>query len=186
MLIDLLRHGETVNGHVYCGSTDSELTTQGWHQMQDACCVAQSWQRIVSSPLKRCAEFASHLATQLNLPLRFDQRWREMDFGLWEGLSAKDIMLSDSQLLTKFWSNPLQNSPPEGESLYAVKQRVIESWEEIINDISDTLIISHGGPMRIIHCHIYNIPVQELLKIEIKHAQLNRISLTQLSSVVEL
>lgn len=41
--------------------------------------------RVVSSPLSRCRKLAQYIATAAELPLHFDERLAEMDFGAWEG-----------------------------------------------------------------------------------------------------
>ena len=55
--VDLLRHGEVEGGERYRGSTDDALSARGWEQMRAAVGDACAWTGIVSSPLKRCAEF---------------------------------------------------------------------------------------------------------------------------------
>ena len=59
-VIDLIRHGEPEGGRRYRGATDDPLTAAGWRQME-AAVAGLSWQRIYSSPLVRCADFARHL-----------------------------------------------------------------------------------------------------------------------------
>jgi broad specificity phosphatase PhoE len=54
----LLRHGLTVSYGCYCGSTDVALREEGWRQLW-AAVDGYAWQRILSSPLRRCADFAA-------------------------------------------------------------------------------------------------------------------------------
>lgn len=83
--IDLLRHGETAGGSRYRGSIDDALTPLGWAAMRAALGEECGWNRIVSSPLRRCADFARDLARRHGLPLDIDARLREIHFGDWEG-----------------------------------------------------------------------------------------------------
>ena len=53
--VTILRHGETELGSGLRGSLDDDLTEQGWQQMWSALPAQPRWQRIVSSPLRRCA-----------------------------------------------------------------------------------------------------------------------------------
>ena len=71
--IDLLRHGETERGGGFRGSLDDALTARGWQQMHAALHGAGPWDALISSPLQRCAAFASQLAAQRALPLRPSQ-----------------------------------------------------------------------------------------------------------------
>ena len=54
--IDLLRHGDT-GQRSYRGQLDDPLSTLGWSQLR-AAIFGRSWDAIVTSPLRRCAEFA--------------------------------------------------------------------------------------------------------------------------------
>ncbi|WP_183144037.1 histidine phosphatase family protein, partial [Pseudomonas syringae group genomosp. 3] len=56
--LDLLRHGETELGGGLRGSLDDALTDLGWQQMRSAVIDGGPWDRIVSSPLQRCAWFS--------------------------------------------------------------------------------------------------------------------------------
>lgn len=60
--LDLLRHGETELGGGLRGSLDDALTELGWQQMRAAVADGGPWERIVSSPLQRCARFSEELA----------------------------------------------------------------------------------------------------------------------------
>ena len=81
-LIDPIRHGLPVGGARYRGhAIDDPLSESGWQQMWDAVGDAAPWNRIVSSPLKRCRDFAEALGTRHGLPLELDDGLREVGFG---------------------------------------------------------------------------------------------------------
>ena len=84
--VDLLRHGETELGGGLRGSIDDALTDLGWAQMRAAVVGQGPWDRLVSSPLKRCARFAEELGAQLGVPVQLDKDLQELHFGAWEGL----------------------------------------------------------------------------------------------------
>ena len=100
-----------------------------------------------------------------------------MNFGEWDGRSALEIMEKDEVKLTQFWQNPLTVTPPRGESLLEVKTRVLHAWDELVKHNEPTLVITHGGPMRIIHCHLYGHPLHQLLDIDINYGQLNSLTI---------
>ena len=64
IIIDLIRHGEPIGGKKYRGQTDDALSEVGWQQMAEMQMLfgEQSWQKVVSSDLKRCFNFASQVA----------------------------------------------------------------------------------------------------------------------------
>ncbi|MDP2783353.1 MAG: histidine phosphatase family protein [Sulfurimicrobium sp.] len=172
-VIHLLRHGETEGGPRYRGSTDDALTPRGWAQMWAA--VGEiGWDRIVASPLVRCAAFAQTLAERRGIPLEIDARLREMHFGAWEGRTAVEIMAQDADALTRFWQDPAAYPPPDGEPLLAFQARVLQAWREIVraDAAQRVLLVSHGGPIRVVLCDIKQHPVERLLELEVAHAAL--------------
>nr|WP_245832014.1 histidine phosphatase family protein [Solemya velesiana gill symbiont] len=67
-LIDLLRHGQPLGGRMYRGKQDDPLTEEGWDQMWHAASGETPWQQVISSPLRRCREFAEALTEKLESP----------------------------------------------------------------------------------------------------------------------
>ncbi len=172
--IDLLRHGHTDITGRYLGRTDAPLSEAGWQQMRSAISDAAGWRRIVSSPSQRCAAFAHELAEARQLPIEIDARWREMNFGAWENRLTSEIMESDPDRLRCFWENPLHHSPPGGESLAGVAARVLAAWKDLAARREPALVISHGGPIRILLCLAQQRPLARLLDIDAPHASLHR------------
>jgi alpha-ribazole phosphatase len=169
----LLRHGMTTGHGRYCGSTDVALTQEGWRQMWAAVKGSQ-WDRIVSSPLRRCHEFAAALAERLGLPLSTDARLRELHFGEWEGLSVEELMISQSEALRLFWKDPGRHAPPGAESLDEACTRVLSYWHDASAETTDdrVLAVTHGGPMRILRSELTALPRVRLLEIEVPYATL--------------
>jgi alpha-ribazole phosphatase len=172
--IDLLRHGETVRAGAFCGRTDVPLSKHGWAQMW-AATSDRHWATVVSSPLRRCADFARALARRCAVPLRLDERWREMDFGEWENRTATELLANDPQRLAAFWDDPWHHPPPGGERLAAVQARVLAAWTQIVAERQPTLIVTHGGPMRVIHCHRTRHPIKRLLDLPLPYAARRRL-----------
>ena len=139
------------------------------------------WDRIITSPLIRCADFARALSQRLNLPLSLDPRLVELDFGAWEGRSAADLMVSDAEALGRFWADPVTHSPPGGESLPAFQARVLAAWQDLteqaLTNGERLLVISHGGVIRVILCTLLDHPLERLLELDVSHASLTRVGL---------
>lgn len=172
----LLRHGETEGGARYRGATDDRLTATGWRQMQAAVATETGWTQLVSSPLARCTEFARALAQERSVRLRVDPRWREIDFGDWEGLTAEEIARRWPQDYARFLSNPWAHGPPAGESMHDFEQRVLAAWRELLAECRPTLLVSHGGPLRIVLCHALGLPRAEFLRLQIPHGAIYRLT----------
>lgn len=179
--IDLLRHGETVGGNRYRGSIDDALTPQGWAAMRAALGEECGWDCIVSSPLRRCADFARDLAQCRALPLEIDVRLREIHFGDWEGKTASDLLAADPEAVTRFWNDPVNYPPPGAEHVCDLEARVLLAWEELVGRCAgeQVLVVTHGGPMRIILGRVQRLSLTESLRLEVAHAQRFRMEVRQ-------
>ncbi len=187
--IDLLRHGETTGGACLRGSIDDSLTDLGLSQMRAAIDQHEAnWNRIISSPLRRCADFAHELAEQYGIPLTFEQRLKEVHFGQWEGCTIDELMKTDEEALTNFWNDPVKHTPPEAESLLDFEKRILSAWREIVvrHAGEKVLLITHGGVIRLMLCHVLNHPVERLLDLEVKHAAVERIYVKQDGALLRL
>ncbi|MFJ2389783.1 alpha-ribazole phosphatase family protein [Pseudomonas koreensis] len=172
--LDLLRHGETELGGGLRGSLDDALTEKGWAQMRAAVVAGGPWDRLVSSPLQRCARFAAELGEQLNLPVQLDKDLQELHFGAWEGQSAAALMETDADALGRFWADPYAFTPPQGEPVSAFAARVLGAVARLQQACAGerVLLISHGGVMRLLLAQARGLPREQLLNVEVAHASL--------------
>lgn len=176
--LDLLRHGETELGGGLRGSLDDALTEQGWAQMRAAVIEQGPWDRLVSSPLQRCARFAEELGAQLGLPVQLDNDLQELHFGAWEGQSAAALMDTDAEALGVFWADPYAFTPPEGEPVVDFSTRVLAAVERLHAAYAGerVLLISHGGVMRLLMAQARGLPREQLLNVEVGHGALFSLS----------
>ena len=176
--LDLLRHGETELGGGLRGSLDDALTEKGWAQMRAAVVAGGPWDRLVSSPLQRCARFAAELGEQLNLPVQLDKDLQELHFGAWEGQSAAALMETDAEALGLFWADPYAFTPPQGEPVSDFAARVLGAVARLYQAYAGerVLLISHGGVMRLLLAQARGLPREQLLNVEVAHASLFALS----------
>ena len=172
--LDLLRHGETELGGGLRGSLDDALTPVGWEQMRAAVQGRGPWDRIVSSPLQRCAVFAQELAGQLALPVTFDKDLQELHFGEWEGQSAAALMQTDEQALGLFWADPYSFTPPQGEPVLEFSQRVLAAVTRLQQAHAGerVLVVCHGGVMKLLLAQARGLPREQLLNIQVVNGAL--------------
>ncbi|MBU3069684.1 histidine phosphatase family protein [Aestuariicella sp. G3-2] len=196
--LDFLRHGECQDkmedGHknfdsqaIFRGRTDSPLNECGWHQMNQAVQhwhaplteVNHNWDKIISSPLKRCRIFSEQLAEFLKLPSEINDALREIDFGDWDGRLIESIERDFPDELARFWSNPAEQTPPNGEPLHDFNQRVVSAFESLIQSETNQhcLIICHGGVIRSILGHCLKIPLDSLSRLSVPHACMTQIQI---------
>ncbi|MCF4998299.1 histidine phosphatase family protein [Pseudomonas syringae] len=174
MILHLLRHGETELGGGLRGSLDDALTELGWAQMRAAVIKQGPWDRLVSSPLQRCALFAHELGEQLGLSVQLDKDLQELHFGAWEGQSAAALMETDAEGLGLFWADPYSYTPPQGEPVGKFRARVLDAVARLHATYAGerVLLVSHGGVMRLLLAQARGLPREQLLNVEVGHGAL--------------
>jgi broad specificity phosphatase PhoE len=175
--IDLLRHGACEGGEIFRGSTDVVLTEQGWQQMGAALAGEAGWQRVISSPLRRCRLFAEQWASEQGLPLQVCDELREISFGDWEGRFYAEIEREQGELLQAFWAEPLKVTPPNGEPMLRFRARVLPA----INALLDAhvgehlLLVVHGAVIRLLICEWLSMAMTAFSNIAVPYGALSRI-----------
>ncbi|HSX54972.1 MAG TPA: histidine phosphatase family protein [Sphingomonas sp.] len=138
----LMRHGAPVLTGRMLGRTDCKVTTEGV-----AACRAQAEglavAHVIASDLKRASECGKAIASGLNVLAQIDPRWRELDFGEWDGLESGTIA---PDALGRFWSDPDENPPPGGERWSILVARVTAAIDDL--PAEPPLVVTHGGAMR--------------------------------------
>ncbi len=168
-MITLLRHGEAKGGKRFRGSTNDPLTAKGFDQMRSVTKDPFTCDLVISSPLQRCAAFARELADNKSLPLLIEPRLTELHFGDWEGRTSKQIYDETPKDLTRFWSDPQKYPPPGGERLQDFQTRVLAAFGELVERHKNQhlLLVTHGGVIRILLCHLQNIALAKILELEV-------------------
>jgi alpha-ribazole phosphatase/probable phosphoglycerate mutase len=175
--IDLMRHGEPVGGRRYRGQIDDPLSDNGWAEMRLATSHIRPWEAIISSPLKRCRDFALELGNQMGIALRFDERLKEVGFGAWEGLSGDQLREKDPTLLSRFYHDPINNRPHGAEKLDTFNNRVQQAYTQaLLEHLGEhILLITHAGVIRAILTQLLDAPLASMYRISIATASLSRI-----------
>jgi len=149
--IFLLRHGECEGGKILRGRVNVPLTALGVEQMQSAVTLLKMKpDHIVSSPLRRCAEFSTQLHLETGTKLHFCDALQEIDFGLWDGQGFDVLYANHEAALTCYWADPWSETPPDGESMLMFEHRVDNAWRTILHDFAGqtVLVVAHGGVIR--------------------------------------
>lgn len=183
--IDLLRHGECIDGQCYRGSTDVALSFSGFQKMEQHIAAfleerheqKPPWDSIVTSPLVRCLDFSKKLAHQHNIPLTLDAGFKEMHFGEWEGQSIKSVWASQPKAVEAWVANPITSPPPSGEAVDVFAKRVLGAFDAAISNYMGEhfLLVSHGGVMRVLLVHCLGMPLLELNRFDIPYACISRV-----------
>ena len=115
--------------------------------------------RIYSSPAERCRVVAETIAASTGAALALDGRLWELDFGDWEGRACDAV---DRAELDRWAAVPLSFAPPGGESGAAIVSRVRAFHTRLRRDRCDCVVVSHGGPLKILMALLEGRPVDLL------------------------
>lgn len=103
--------------------------------------------RVWSSPAARCRCVSDAIAARTKAVLTIDERLLEMSFGDWEGRPWDAVDRAD---LDRWAAAPLSFAPPHGESGAAIIARVRACLADLRRDQRDCVVVSHGGPLKIL------------------------------------
>lgn len=144
--LDLLRHGATEGVDIFRGRVEDPLSQTGWEQMRLATQDGY-WQRIISSPLGRCREFAVHLGIENGCDVDVDPRLQEYHFGDWDGKRYDEVMNSEEDAVKAFFDDPFSHTPPGGERFKDFNDRVVEGYQFALKCAlkENVIVITHGG-----------------------------------------
>ena len=159
VLLGFLRHGEVAGpAHVYRGRSDTPLTPRGREQMHAALAVLPEWGAIVSSPARRCLDFAREAAVARALDCSVDAEWQELDFADWEGLRPDEAADRDANAHAAFVRDPRRHAPPGGETLDALDARVGAALARLGETArAPTLVVTHAGAMRAVLAQVLGL-----------------------------
>lgn len=101
-----------------------------------------SFSHVLSSDLSRACMPAALISADRAVPHHTDARWRELDFGAWDGCDPTALPADD---LAAFWDDPDANPPPGGERWTDLRARVGAALDEVNGA---ALILAHAGAIR--------------------------------------
>ncbi len=171
--IEFLRHGLPEGGSRYRGNgVDDPLSATGWQQMWNAMGEDTAWDRVISSPLRRCAEFAGQFAERHCLELEFLDDLREVGFGSWEGKTKQQLKTEDEAFFNAFYLDSVANRPPGAEDLDKFQRRVVGAFDHLDRRYPQQrlLVVAHAGVMRTLLMHSLDIPLARMYRINIGYA----------------
>lgn len=155
-MIYIIRHGQTDWNieHRTQGQTDIVLNAEGIKQAE---LITQKIANlkidsIISSDLKRAYMTAQIINGKFNKTIKADKRLREFNFGTLEGIIRDQI---NQEIWGKFNETPKQfNAETKKEVFNRIKSFIDDIKSENLN--KNVLVVTHGGPIRMINYYIDN------------------------------
>ncbi len=172
MELHLLRHTRPdVPRGVCYGQEDVGLSDSYNEESRDVKKRVQSpYDRVFCSPLQRCARLARDLREGEPHPI---DALKELHFGEWEGRAWEDIPQEE---LSRWMSDFSRESPPRGESLEMLYERVEKLLEEFRKEKEGKhLLVTHGGVIRCCWAYVLKFPLDHIFRLDLPYGSLSRL-----------
>jgi alpha-ribazole phosphatase len=177
--IYLIRHGqvEGFDQPRYNGQADVALTDVGikqYHMLKERLADA-GISACYSSDLSRCAIGAEIICTPLDIKPVYRRELRELDIGIWEGLSWKEIKANWPGEWRARVADLVNYRVPGGECLLDVEARVMPVIKEVVDRHvgQKVLVVGHGGVNRIVLLNAIGAPLAGMFNVEQDYGCLN-------------
>jgi len=142
------------------GQADSPLTEKGrrWADGWGAQLANFALQRVLTSDTGRAVATARHINQSLRLPVEWDARLREQDWGSWTGCRMADLRVRHQARFQMEEARGWSFCPPNGETRLEVLERARAAlldagrkWPR-----QRLLVISHEGVLK---CLVYHLAI---------------------------
>jgi broad specificity phosphatase PhoE len=143
---------------------------------------------IYASPMKRVQQTLSRLiANQNRLPVIL-RGLREVDFGIWTGLSWEEV--AERYQISPFkWLEQLEHSLiSEAENPHSFRERISQCLDLILADCpgKTVAVVCHGGVIRMILSILLELPLKKTASFEIEYASITTINYLPHKKEIEL
>ena len=133
---------------------------------------------IYSSPLERAVETAQPLADAFGLPIRIRPALAEVDFGDWQGISARSMRRR--KLFHLVLDHPSQACFPGGESFVQAQARVAAGLEEINRAHHPRDLVacfSHADVIKLALAYYLGLPLDNFQRLALGTASISVLAL---------
>lgn len=174
-----VRHGQTdANAAgLLLGRTDPDLNATGVAQAGAIAARVAAFgpERVLTSPLARCAQTAAAIAEACGIAtVGTEPRLVEVDYGEYDGLPFADLPRD----LVVRWRTEADFAPPGGESLAEVGVRVAGFATEVLADLgrAPVVAVSHVSPIKAAVCWALGLPDLAAWRFRLDNATMTRLA----------
>ena len=176
-----IRHGETswnVDTRIQ-GQLDIPLSANGrWQAERLAEALRdEPIQAIYASDLTRAWETAQYVSRSTGVPLTQEMGLRERGFGDFEGKTFAEIEQLLPEQSLRWRKRDPEFSPAGGESLVALRTRVIEAAQRLaaLHPGEQIALVGHGGVMDVLYRAATRLDIQAPRTWALGNAAINRL-----------
>jgi broad specificity phosphatase PhoE len=145
------RHGQTPHNAagIWQGQLDSPLSEVGRQQARAAAgrLAAYRPSLIISSDLARASDTARALADLVNLPIRYDERLREIHVGRWQGRTSADTKAEYPEQHAALARGEDIPRGVDGETMAQVEVRARAAVDQVVDELApgaSAVVATHG------------------------------------------
>ena len=185
-MLYVARHGQTeanASGRLL-GRLDPPLTDVGRAQAAALARVLAGATRVVCSPLLRARQTAEAIrqAGDGGAPVEVDERWIELDYGIWDGRPLAEV---PAELWARWRADP-EFAPEGGESLAALGRRVAGACQALVDEAvaDDVVVVSHVSPIKAAVAWALGVGDGVAWRMFVDVASLTRIAITDRGPVL--
>jgi 2,3-bisphosphoglycerate-dependent phosphoglycerate mutase len=176
-----IRHGETAwnKDTRIQGQIDIPLNDTGLWQAQRAAAALQHQPvaAVYASDLQRAAQTAAAIAAPMGLPVRHHTGLRERHFGECQGRTWAELEAQQPEVVERWRRREPDFAPPGGESLLALRERVVHTFETLAAQHlgEDIVVVAHGGVLDILYRAASRMDLQAPRTWVLANAAINRV-----------
>lgn len=169
----LIRHGQTDmnKDQLYYGRLDVPINETGKEQAENTrknlVELEIDYDKIYSSPMKRAYETAE-IVNYKNLEIEKDDELREMDFGIFEGLSYKEIVKKYPEEMEKLKKDWKTYSYATGENPFMLQKRALKFLEKIDKN-KNNMVVTHWGIICTLLSFLFSSELEGYWKYQVKN-----------------
>lgn len=117
---------------------------------------------IICSPLDRTKQTAQIINKNMNIPIQYNEKFMERNFGVLEGKKTEEI-----ENLNEYFEYNVNKEVEDGENIQRFFNRVFEGMKEIEKEYKEknVLLVTHGGVARAID-YYFNGKLKEKSDLE--------------------
>ncbi len=188
----LVRHGRVADGHTqrYHGNNDIDLSPEGERQLSELARYLSPvpLAAVYATGLMRTQDGATRLCRGRELEPQVIPEFREIHFGIWEGLTFAEIAEHYPEELNGRFQDLANFRIPEGESLLDVRDRVVPRLKKLVagHPGQSLALVAHAGVNRVILCDALALPLENIFRLDQNYGCLNIIDYFPDFTVVRL
>ena len=187
MRLYLIRHAVTAETGKRLSSADPDIRLSSAGESMVAQLVEHlavvELAAVYSSPVERCRQTVTPLATQRGLRTRTVKDLVEADYGTWLGRPLRSVF--KLKAWDRLMSSPARFRFPEGETLSEVQRRAVAAVERLADQHRGQSIAvgSHADVIRVILANYLGMPLDLIHRINVQPASVSIVDLAESGEV---